>query len=380
MSACEFSKFKKGGLSLNKVRFGIAGVGIMGSGHAHNLLEGKVPGGVLAAVCDIDPAKLEWVKQQHPDVAVFENTQAMFDSGAIDAVVIATPHYFHPPIAMEAFARGIHVMSEKPAGVYTKQVREMNEAAAQSGVVFGIMYNVRTEPVYRKMREMVKNGELGEIKRTSWLITNWYRPQAYYNSGSWRATWKGEGGGVLLNQCPHNLDIWQWVCGMPQKVTAFCHEGKWHDIEVEDDVTAYVEYPNGATGVFITCTADAPGDNRFEIMGDKGKLVLEDGKLTHYRLKVSEREFNRVNTVLFGSPEYETVSVACEGEASHHAGVLAAFAEKVQGRGELYAHGSEGINGLTLSNAMHLSSWLGKTVELPLDEDLYLAELQKKYN
>jgi predicted dehydrogenase len=242
------------------------------------------------------------------------------------------------------------------------------------------MFQSRTDSIFQKMREIVKGGELGEIKRTNWLITTWYRSQAYYNSGGWRATWKGEGGGVLLNQCPHNLDLWQWICGMPNKVTAFCHEGKWHDIEVEDDVTAYVEYENGATGVFVTSTADAPGTNRFEIMGDKGKLVYENGKLTLFRLKQGEREFNSTNTIMFGSPPaYEKEDVVTDGKNPAHPGALSAFVDKILGRGEQFANGEEGINGLMISNAMHLSSWLGKTIPLPLDEDLFLNELRKKY-
>lgn len=363
---------------MDKVRIGIIGLGNMGGGHAHNLLEGKVPSGVLAAVCDIDAAKLDWVRKEHPDISVFDNATAMMDNGCVDAVLIATPHYSHPPLAMEAFGKNLHVMSEKPAGVYTKQVREMNEAAAKSDVVFGIMYNTRTEPAYQKMREIVKSGGLGEIKRTSWLITNWYRSQTYYDSGTWRATWKGEGGGVLLNQCPHNLDLWQWICGMPSRITAFCHEGKWHNIEVEDDVTAYVEYSNGATGVFITTTADAPGTNRFEITGNNGKLVFENDKLTFYKLKISERELTYGSKVSFVHPEADVINIETDGSNPQHNGVLAAFVGNVL-RGEpLIAEGCEGINGLMISNAMHLSSWLGRTVTLPIDEELFLAELNKK--
>ncbi|MCL2604972.1 MAG: Gfo/Idh/MocA family oxidoreductase [Defluviitaleaceae bacterium] len=364
------------------VRFGITGVGVMGTGHARSLLEGKVPGGVLAAVCDVDPAKLEWVKTEQPEIAVYENAAEMFASGKIDAVIVATPHYGHPPIAREAFAANIHVMIEKPAGVYTKQVREMidDHKKRAPNLVFGIMYNQRTEPMYRKMYEITQSGELGELKRTSWLITDWYRSQAYYNSGGWRATWKGEGGGVLINQCPHNLDLWQWICGMPKRVTAFVHEGKWHDIEVEDDVTAYVEYENGATGIFVTSTADCPGNNRFEVLGDKGKLVCEHGKLVHYRLSAGEREFNRTNKEMWGAPKWERIEVDCPGEYTQHVGVLIDFVKTINGEGKLIARGEEGINGLTISNAMHLSSWTGKTIELPLDEDLFLEELNKRAN
>ena len=278
---------------------------------------------------------------------------------------------------MECFRRGIHVMVEKPAGVYTKQVREMNEAAAGSGVVFGMMFNQRTNCVYRKMRELVQSGKYGQIRRTNWLITNWFRPQAYYDSGDWRATWSGEGGGVLMNQCPHQLDLWQWICGMPSRVSAHMSFGKWHDIEVEDDVTAYVEYPNGATGVFITTTGDGYGTNRFEVQMDGAKLVVENDVLRVWEFEESVPSFMKTCDSAFGSPKATEIPIETDGENPQHSGVLNAFAGAIL-RGEpLVAGGEEGIRGLTLSNAMHLSQWTGKTVELPLDEDEYYVELQK---
>ena len=363
---------------MDKVRFGIIGIGNMGSDHAKRILNGDVENGVLTAVCDSNPKRLTWAVENLPGVIPFHCATDMMNSGTIDAIIISVPHYDHPRLAIEAFEAGLHVMCEKPAGVYTKQVMEMNAAAAKSNVVFGMMFNQRTNCVYRKMHEMVQAGAIGALRRTNWLITNWYRPQFYYDSGDWRATWSGEGGGVLLNQCPHNLDLWQWIAGMPSKITAFCHEGKWHNIEVEDDVTAYVEYPNGATGVFITSTADTPGTNRFELLGDSGKLVCENDVLTYYKSEMPEQEFSKTNTVAFASPKYEVITVETDGESEQHNGILRAFVKKILGTGELYASGEEGINGLTISNAMHLSSWLGKTIELPLDENRFYAELQKR--
>lgn len=364
---------------MEKVRVGIVGVGNMGSCHAKTITEGKVEGMELAAIADISPEKLKWAKTELPaGIALFDDAEKMMKSGLIDAVIIATLHYFHPPLAIKGFENSLHVLSEKPAGVYTKQVREMNEAAQKSDKVFAIMFNQRTNCVYRKMKEIISSGELGMIKRTNWIITNWYRPQSYYDSGSWRATWAGEGGGVLLNQCPHNLDLWQWICGMPSKVQAFCHNGKWHNIEVEDDVTAYVEYPNGATGVFITTTADTPGTNRFEIMCDGGKLVCENDKLMLYKNKIPEREFNATYKGGFGEPGFEVSEVETDGLNEQHVAVLRAFAGAILHGTPLIASGLEGINGLTISNAMHLSSWLQHPVELPIDEDLFLSELNKR--
>ncbi|MDD3833143.1 MAG: Gfo/Idh/MocA family oxidoreductase [Oscillospiraceae bacterium] len=364
---------------MDKLRLGIIGVGNMGTGHIKNILEGKCPEIDITSVADINPDRLQWATENMPeDVAKFDSAEAMLDSGLIDAVLIAVPHYDHPKYAIECFNRGLHVMVEKPAGVYTKQVREMNDAAKSSDVVFGMMFNQRTNHVYRKMRELVRSGNLGQIRRTIWIITNWYRPQAYYDSGAWRATWSGEGGGVLLNQCPHNLDLWQWICGMPVKIQAHLQFGKWHNIEVEDDVTAYVEYSNGATGTFITSTADAPGTNRFEITLDKGKLISENNKLLLWELEQSEPEFSRTNTVAFASPKAEFTEVETDGNSEQHVGVLNAFAGAVLHGTPLIAGGEEGINGLTLSNAMHLSAWLNKEVKIPIDEELYYNELMKR--
>ena len=264
---------------MKKVKLGIIGVGNIGTTHVKNILQGRCPEIEVAAVADRRQARRDWAREALPEgTAVLEEGEQLLESGLCEAVLLAVPHYQHPVLAQQAFAKGLHVMCEKPAGVYTKAVEEMNQAAEKSGLTFGMMFNQRTNCLYRKMREMVQGGALGEMKRVNWIITDWYRTQIYYDSGDWRATWAGEGGGVLLNQCPHQLDLLQWICGLPAKVQAFCHEGKWHDIEVEDDVTAYLEFANGATGVFVTTTGDAPGTNRFEVTGTKGKLVCGTGR------------------------------------------------------------------------------------------------------
>ena len=364
---------------MEKVKIGIIGIGNMGTSHAKTITEGKVPELELVAVADKQEGRRQWCKDNLPEsVQIFEESSDLIASGVCDAVLVAEPNYQHPEQNVEALQHNLHVLCEKPAGVYTKQVREMNEAAAKSDRVFAMMFNQRTNCVYRKMHDMVANGELGEIRRVNWIITDWYRTQSYYDSGSWRATWDGEGGGVLLNQCPHNLDLIQWICGMPAKVQAFCHEGKWHDIEVEDDVTAYLEYPNGATGVFITTTGDAPGTNRFEITGDLGKLVCENDKLTFYKLKQGIKEHCATCKGGFDKPECEAIEVETDGLNEQHAGVMKAFAGKILHGTPLVAGGEEGINGLMLSNAMHLSSWLGHAVTLPIDEDEFLKELNER--
>ena len=364
---------------MNTVKIGVIGIGNMGSTHSMNIGGGNIPGMELAAVADHKPERRAWAGERLPaGTRIFEDGSELIQSRTCDAVLLSVPHYQHPSLAIEAFNMKLHVLCEKPSGVYTKQVREMNAAAEQSGLVFALMFNQRTNCLYRAMHRIVTGGSMGAIKRVSWIITDWYRTQSYYDSGEWRATWAGEGGGVLLNQCPHQLDLLQWICGMPSKIRAFCHNGKWHDIEVEDDVSAYLEYPNGATGTFITSTADAPGTNRFEISLEMGKLVCENNTLTQYLLAENERTFCKTAVNGFESPKCAVNPVETDGRNEQHTGVLKAFAGRILHGSPLIAEGSEGIFGLTLSNGMHLSSWLDTAVTLPFDEDLFLRELNKR--
>ena len=361
------------------VKIGLIGFGNMGKAHANNFKD--IEGADLVAICDIVSERLKEATEQFgPDIAVFEDLDAMLDSGKIDAVFVATPHYFHPEMAIKAFNKGMHVLIEKPSGVYTKHVREMNAAADKSGKVFGVMLNQRSIPAHQKIKDFVDSGELGEIKRVNWIITDWYRPQSYYDSSGWRATWKSEGGGVLLNQCPHQLDLLQWMCGMPVKVRAYCSFGKYHNIEVEDDVTAYIEYENGATGVFISSTGEAPGSNRFEIAADNGKLVFEGGNITFWRNRVSEREFNKTFTGGFGTPECWKCEIYSDGEnKTQHKDILQDWVNAINNGSKLLAPGVEGLNSLLLSNAMLLSSWTDQMIELGcFDDDLFFSILQEK--
>jgi predicted dehydrogenase len=361
------------------LRIGIIGAGGMGSAHIGHLTRGEVPGSELVAVADVDEHKLQVVRDTHPEVNTYGSADALMDAGGIDAIIIATPHYFHPPYAIQGLECGLHVMSEKPAGVYTKQVLEMNEAAGKSDRVFGIMFNQRTRPVHQKLRELVASGELGEIKRTIYTVTDWFRAQSYYDSGGWRATWAGEGGGALANQCPHNLDMWQWVCGMPVRVRAFVGFGKYHDIEVDDDTTAYVEYENGATGIFMTSTGEAPGTNRLEISADRGKVVMEDGRITFWRTRESVSGFLKEHPNGFGRPEIWECKIPVPDNANQeHVAVLTNWVDAIRNGTPLLAPGQEGINGVQLSNAMLLSTWLDDWVSIPVDEDLYFEKLQER--
>lgn len=374
-----------------KVRLGIVGFGNQGSNYARFLTEGKVPNIELVAITDTDPARRELIAERHPDIAVFDDYLAMLDSGQVEAVVTTVPHYFHPQMGIQALDRGIHVLIEKPAGVYTKQVRELNEfAASKPELTFAIMFNQRTNPLFRRLKEIVASGEIGAIRRTNWLITTWYRPQAYYNQSAWRATWGGEGGGVLVNQAPHNLDLWQWICGVPKSVFAKAGFGFRRDIDVEDEVVAVVDYGDGATGTFTTATHEIVGTDRFEISGDKGKIVVEDSKsavVTRYRR--SEQEINasiptediwKMTSAEFNPDEYYTQETVEFDSAwgGQHATVFENFAANILDGTPLIAPGSDGILGVRLANAIHLSAWMGKEVPMDFDEDEFLALLNKK--
>ncbi|MDO3408410.1 Gfo/Idh/MocA family oxidoreductase [Saccharibacillus sp. CPCC 101409] len=375
---------------MKTVKMGIIGVGAQGGTYAEFLAEGKVKHMELGAICDIDPAKKEWAREKYPDVPFYENYIDMLESGDVDAVVTCVPHYLHPEMGIEALRRNIHALVEKPAGVYTKQVRELNEfAASKPELTFGIMFNQRANPLYRQLKEWIDGGEIGEIRRTNWIITTWWRPQGYYDQSAWRATWNGEGGGVLVNQAPHQIDLMQWICGMPQKVYSNVKYGFQRKITVEDEVTALFDYGNGATGVFVTCTHDVMGTDRLEILGDKGKIVVDDSKkVTIKRLKQPEDEMSRtmgwadVLKIFMGADmsdvyDEETIEFGSVWGGQHIA-VMENFAANIVDGTPLLAPGSDGIKGVSLANAIHLSSWLGREVELPLDEEQFLAELNGK--
>lgn len=364
---------------MNKLHLGVIGLGNMGSEHCRMVVSGKAPEIELCCVADLRQERRDWAEKTLPEnVKVYASGQELIDAADCDAVIIAVPHYDHPVLAEAALKRGLHVLCEKPVAVYTAQVPPVLAAAKESGKTFALMFNQRTNCVYRKMKEILDSGELGEMKRMSWTITDWYRSQAYYDSGSWRATWDGEGGGVLLNQCPHQLDLLQWICGLPVKVRAFAHEGKWHDIEVEDDVTAYLEFANGATGVFIASTGDLPGTNRLEITCDQGKMICEGGKLWMLKLPMSESEGYRHGADAYPQPKIEPIEVETDGENPQHIGVTNAFAAHILHGTPLVAEGEEGLRALMLSNAMHLSAWLERPVELPIDEELFARLLRAR--
>ena len=355
---------------MDVVRLGIVGLGNMGSAHVKALPE--VDGLKLCAVCDVDDAKFD----RAPGVPSFRSASEMISSGLIDAILIATPHYDHTTIGIEALLAGLHVLVEKPISVHRADCERL--IAAQSGTVFAAMFNQRTDPYYQKLREIVLSGQLGELQRVTWIITNWFRSETYYSSGGWRATWAGEGGGVLLNQCPHNLDLLQWIVGMPIKVSAKCYFGKFHDIEVEDDVLATLEYANGATGTFLTTTGEAPGTNRLEIVGDLGKLVFEGDEIVWTKTEGSVREINKTTQNSFPSVKTTKETITFPNHGLQHHGILTNFSNAIRFGEELLSPAPEGIHSVELANAMLMSAFTGETVSVPIDGVRYEALLQER--
>jgi len=358
---------------MNTVRLGIIGVGAMGARYADQIVSGAVPRCELAAVCGRNAAPLT----RFPQARAFTRSDELIRSGAVDAVLIATPHYAHTIVGVDALTNGLHVLVEKPISVHKADAERLLAAHTNPRQVFAAMFNMRTDPFFLKIRSLLQNGDLGALHRVNWTITNWFRPAAYYASALWRGTWSGEGGGVLLNQCPHQLDLFQWLFGMPQRVRAFCQFGKYHDIEVEDDVTAHLEYADGLTGTFIASTGEAPGTNRLEIAGDNGKLVLENDTLTFTRNSVPASVFNRTTADMFAAPPTTTVAFPFPDHGRQHLAILRNFADAILDGAPLIAPAGEGIRSVELANAMVMSSLQERTVELPLDGAAFEKQLQQ---
>lgn len=360
---------------MQSVRVGVIGMGNMGRYHADYLAQGKVPRCELTAIATSTPAKTEKFKT----AKTFKTGEELIQSGAADAILICTPHYSHTTLGIMALERGQHVMVEKPISVHKADCERLIAAHQKSnGKVFGAMFQLRTEPRYQKIKKLIDDGELGEIVRVNWIITDWFRTEAYYSSGGWRATWKGEGGGALLNQCPHQIDLLHWLLGKPSAIRGFCQFGRYHNIEVEDNVTVFIEYPTGATGLFITSTGESPGTNRLEIAGDRGKLVLENGKLTFTRNETPMRAFSKTAKTGFARPDLWHIDIPLENTPAQHATVMTNFVEAILDGAPLIVPGAEGIHSVEFGNAALYSSWTDQTVKLPLDSAAYEKALQKK--
>ena len=381
----------RGELQMKEIRFGIIGMGVQGSYYA-GILAGRHSGGVeipqpegcvLGAVCSRSDKSREAALLGVP---WFRDWRELLESGMCDAVILTVPHFQHHEIAIAALERGIHVLCEKPAGVRASDVRRMLDAQAKSTAKLGMFLQQRTIPLFNRIRQIVASGELGELRRSNWIINTYWRPDSYYASGAWRGTWKGEGGGILVNQLPHYLDLWLYLCGTPERVFARNRHGAHRKITVENDVTVLAEYPNGATGVFVACTHDPMGTDRLELDFDRGKIVVEDSARAQiHRFRDSEDGWNKH----LSSADMEQLS---KTEAHHdteffdeglpygisHAGIMENFARHIRLGEPLIATGLDGLRQVELANAIQLSGWVGEMIPIPCDSDRYDRELKKR--
>jgi len=361
-----------------RLRVGIVGMGNAGMMHARSLMEGAAPRAELAAVCD-SASRLESLGASIPSsVRRFESFDSMTGSGSVDAVIVATPHPQHPELCEKALAAGLHVFCEKPAGVSVSDVRRLNAVAAKSSKVFTMHFNKRLEPVYMKLKALIESGELGRLMRVNWITTSWFRTQAYFDSASWRGTWAGEGGGLLINQCIHELDIWQRLFGTPSRLMAFCSFGRHHEIEVEDEATVYMEYAGGFNGVLVASSGESPGTNRLEIACSRGTLVAEGKRLSFRRALEPVDVFCRSCPKIFGEPESWSCEIPVSGQADLSGGVLRNFLEAALDGAPLLVRGEEGLASLEMENAILLSAWTGSWASLPADGARFDAELARR--
>lgn len=360
---------------MKKVRIGIVGLGNIGLTHANTLLAGRVPRLELTAAADRNPAK----RARLQGVRVFDGVDELIASGMIDALLICTPHAHHTEAGIKGLEAGLHVLVEKPISVQKADAELLLAAHKDKRKVFATVFNQRTDPAYAKIRQLVRSGELGELRRVSWTATEWFRPEAYYASSAWRATWGGEGGGVLLNQCPHHLDLLQWILGMPLSLRAQCAFGRYHDIEVEDEVMCFLEWENGLKGTFIASTGEAPGTSRLEIACERGRLVFEHGRLTFDRNEVPTSQFSKETSDIFGRPPCWKADIPVGTDSGgQHLEILRNFTAAILDGAPLIAPAAEGLHSLELANAMLLSAWLNEPVALPLDSATYAKHLRKK--
>ena len=356
---------------MKTVRLGVIGCG--GMARSHMKYFNTIPGLQFAAAADSFADNVKLVTDTYPGVKGFADGQALIASGAVDAILICTPHYFHPELSIAGFKAGLHVLTEKPVAVTALAAQQVNEEHAKHpGLVYSAMFQMRDVPLWKRVKHIIASGQLGAVTRLTWIVTNWFRTQAYYDQGTWRATWKGEGGGVLLNQCPHNLDLICWLVGPPSQIQSHVHLGKHHHIEVEDDVTAYLQWSSGATGVFITSTGETPGTDRLEISGDRGKVIVENKRITFVQTHDSAAHFCATSDEAFGQPGVDHISIEVKADDPGHRTVTANFIKAIQEPGTpLICSGEDGIHELELGNAILMSGLTHKPVRLPMDRVAY---------
>lgn len=353
------------------VRFGVVGTGNIGSQHIDLLTSGEIDGALLAATASRSDESID------AGIPHFNHHPAMFENAELDAVLIATPTMSHVKIAEAALERGLHVLMEKPIAMSVRQAEELI-AKAKPPLRFAVMLNQRFHPLYSRLKSLLTDNTIGDLQRINWVMTTWYRPDVYYKASRWRGTWPGEGGGLLINQCIHNLDVLQWLVGLPETLYARVGFGKYHEIDVEDEVTAMMTFGSGATGVLIASSGEAPGINRLELVGDLGTIICEDGAIVVQTTGMSVSEHCRTTNEMFGMPQFTAGAITDFSAINQHAVVISNFVAAISQGAELLTPGKEGLGSLQLANGMLLSAWTDSKITLPIDQNLFEAKLKGK--
>lgn len=366
------------------VKIGIIGAGRQGGKYIKFFLENRMKNAELKAICDIDVGRFDEVDPSHI-CEHYTDYKLMLSKKTIDAIIIDTPHYLHPVIALEAVKYDIHVLSDKPLGVDAYTVKKLKNELSGRKLKFGVLFNQRMLPVYQRIKEIIENQELGKLKRCVWEVTDWYRPQKYYDIGGWRSTWKGEGGGVLINQCVHNIDMIQHLFGMPLKINSSIEYGVYHKTEIDDSVVANFMYSDGFMCTLISSTGETPGTNRLEISGTKGKLVFDVFDKLKFELNdIPEDVFSNETSsprymLKFGKPGVTRKEEKINTNTEAHVMCIQDFINAIVYDRKPSADYYDGLACVQIINAIYYSDWKGKKVELPVDELEFKKMLEGKY-
>lgn len=368
---------------MKQVRAALVGFGGMGSKYAAMIRDGQIDGMVLTGVCCRNARGQQILREEYPAAAIYENVEdTLAHADDFDAVIIVTPHTSHVEIARQMVAAGKHVLLDKPAGVYARQVRELKEQADRAGVAFGMIFNNRVNPAFMKARELLQSGAVGTPVRAVWVCNTWFRTQAYHKSAPWRSSWNGECGGLLINQSQHYLDLWLWLLGMPDAVYADLSFGRYAPITVDDAVDMQLLYNNGLHGTFISSTGEAPGTNRLEIWGEKGRLCVEctdfGGRVILDENEISTTRFAEENTDIYAQLPHHTREFPVQENPELYQTVLRGFCDHLRKGAPMIADGTDGLRAVELTNAAYVSGWMERKVRLPLDDTVFEELLHKK--
>ncbi|MBR2812817.1 MAG: Gfo/Idh/MocA family oxidoreductase [Solobacterium sp.] len=351
------------------MRCALIGLGVMRKKYALMLDSQEVKGLSLAAVVCRSDDSVQWANDHlHISDRVFRNEDELYcHSELFDAVLIVTPDKLHPQMTIRALAEGKHVMCDKPPGILYADAEKMQETAERNGLVYALMCHQRTFPAHMRVRQLLREGAVGSIRRVLLVNSMFFRTPAYHASSPWRSSWKGEGGGALINQGYHILDFCTDLFGLPETVYAMIPFGKYNAFLVDDEATVLMEYPDRMTGTFIISTGERYPVDRLEILGTEGSLILEGN---HLRL-------TRFSQDTEGCGQQVIEEDHARETKPYHI-MLENFAEAINSGTSLIASGKEGIGVLQLINAAYLSAWAEKKVTLPVDADAYTACLKQK--